>query len=114
MRTPEEVGVNIMDIVGAINSVSLEELDSILENISRNTTMGPLTDPTAWLGGQKFNEARLTKKAVQAIRDFKTEVSGIGNFTDVVMNPTYRIPNFLGRPHIPQRTKDHKAKRLHT
>ena len=82
MRTPERVGKSIEGIVKTINSVSIEELDSILKSISRDTTLGPMVDPTAWKGG-RFDAARQTKKVIQAIRDFKMEVSGIGDFAPI-------------------------------
>lgn len=83
MRTPEEVGEDIKSIVGAMNSVSIEELDSILQSISRDEALGPLIDPTLWGYGGKFEVAQQTRRVIQAIRDFKAEVSGIGNFVAV-------------------------------
>jgi len=80
MREPEEVGKSIEGLVVAINSVSSEELDSILSSISRDEAIGPMIDPTLWGHGGKFEAARQTRKVIQAIRDFKIEVSGIGNF----------------------------------
>ena len=84
MRTPEEVGKSIEGIVLAMNSVSIEELDSILQSISRDEALGPMIDPTLWGHGGKFEAARQTRKVIQAIRDFKAEVSGTGNFTNIV------------------------------
>jgi len=82
MRPPEEVGKSIKGVVKAMNSVSIEELDEILGDISRDEAFGPMVDPTAWRDG-KFDAARQTRKAIQAIRDFKVEVSGIGNFNQL-------------------------------
>ncbi len=86
MREPEEVGKSIEDIVAAMNSVSTEELDSILKSISRDEALGPMIDPTLWGHGGKFEAARQTRKVVQAIRDFKVEVSGIGNLAKVAQH----------------------------
>lgn len=83
MRTPEEVGNSIEIIVEAMNSISIEELDALLKEISRDEAIGPLVDPTLWRDS-KFDTARQTRKVIQAIRDFKVEVSGIGNLTKVV------------------------------
>lgn len=80
MRSPERVGNSIKGIVKAMNSISIEELDSILQSISRDEALGPMIDPTLWGHGGKFETARQTKKVIQAIRDFKVGVSGIGNF----------------------------------
>ena len=82
MRTPEKVGNSIKGIVKAMNSVSIEELDSILRSLSKDEAIGPLLDPTLWRAG-KFEAARQTRKVIQAIRNFKMEVSGIGNFNNV-------------------------------
>lgn len=79
MRAPELVGKSIEGIVLTMNSVSFEELDAILAAISRDEALGPMIDPTAWQGG-KFEAARQTRKVIQAIRDFKETVRGIGNF----------------------------------
>lgn len=82
MRTPERIGKSIEGIVKTMNSVSIEELDALLESTSRDTALGPMIDPTAWQGG-KFETARQTEKVIRAIRDFKVEVSGIGDFITV-------------------------------
>lgn len=79
MRTPEEVGKSIEGIVVAKNSVSIDEIDNILRSISRDTALGPMVDPSTWQGGGKFDATRQTRKVMQAIRDFKAEVQGIGN-----------------------------------
>ena len=84
MRTPEEIGKSLTSIVVAINSVRMEELDAMLGNINRDGSIGPLLDPTAWQEGM-FQAATQTKHVMQAIRDFKVEVSGIGNFATVVV-----------------------------
>ena len=83
MRESEEVGKSIEGIVETMNSVSIEELDSILQSISRDEALGPMIDPTLWGHGGKFEAARQTRKVIQAIRDFKMEVSGIGNLATV-------------------------------
>ena len=83
MREPEEVGKSIEGIVETMNSVSIEELNSILQSISRDQALGPMIDPTLWGHGGKFEAARQTRKVRQAIRDFKVEVSGIGNLATV-------------------------------
>lgn len=83
MRTPEKVGESIQCIVKSINSVSIEELDSILSSISQDTTLSPLIDPTEWMEGGRFNAAMQTRQVIHAIKNFKKEVSGIGNFTNV-------------------------------
>ena len=82
MRTSEEVGDSIKDIVKAMNSVSVKELDSILESISVDEAMGPILDPTTWQYG-RYEAANQTRTVIQAIRQFKIEVSGIGNFHKV-------------------------------
>ena len=79
-RAPEEVGKSIEGIVAAMNSISIEELDIILRSISRDSAIGPLLDPTYWRDTGMFEASHKTRKVVQAIRDFKVEVSGIGNF----------------------------------
>lgn len=83
MRTAIETGRSIEVIVEAMNSIEVEELKAILESISRDTALGPMTNPSAWQGGGKFDAARQTRKVIQAILDFKMEVSGIGNFLKV-------------------------------
>lgn len=80
MRAPERIGKSLEAIVAVMNSISIEELDYILKDISRSETIGPMTDPTAWQGGRKFEEARQTRKVMLAIKAFKVEVSGVGNF----------------------------------
>lgn len=80
MRTPEEVGRSIEELVIAMNAISIEELDSILRSISRDSAIGPLLDPTYWRDSGMFELSHKTRKVIQAIRDFKVEVKGIGNF----------------------------------
>lgn len=79
MRKPERIGKSIERIVKAMNSISIKELDMILEEGRRREALSLMLDPTAYQRGG-FEADRLTKKALEAIRSFKVEVSGIGNF----------------------------------
>ncbi len=78
-RTIPEVQQSIEDIVEAMNSIRIEEINRMLESANREETVGPMLDPTRYqMGG--FDAIRQTKKVLQAINDFKYAVSGIGNF----------------------------------
>jgi len=79
MRTPDEVGKSIEKIIEAMNSISLEELDDILQSIKKDEALGPMLDPTAWQAGG-FEITKQIWKVIKAIQDFKAKVSGIGNF----------------------------------
>ena len=79
-RTIPEVQQSITDIVTAMNSIRIEELNRMLESANREQTTGPMLDPTRFQGGEVFDAIRQTKKVLQAINDFKYEVSGIGKF----------------------------------
>ncbi len=79
MRTPEEIGESMKDIIRAMNSISIEELDEVLGAGHREEALGPMLDSTAYQRGM-FEANRQTKKVLEAIRNFKVEVSGIGNF----------------------------------
>ena len=81
MRTSIETGRSIEVIVEAMNSIELGEIDAILKSLSRDEAIGPLVDPTLWGHGGMFDVARQTRKVLNAIRAFKIEVSGIGNFS---------------------------------
>lgn len=78
-RPVVEVQKSIEDIVKAMNSIRVEELNSMLESANREQTMGPMLDPTRFQGGQVFDAIRQTKKVLEAIKTFKYEVSGIGS-----------------------------------
>ncbi len=82
MGVPSEVAESLGRIIAAMNSVSIEKLDIVLAGIGRDEAIGPMVDPTAWQDN-RFDVSRQTKKIIQAIRDFKVEVSGIGNFEPV-------------------------------
>lgn len=83
MRDIERIGTSLTAIVTVMNSISIEELDYVLKDISRDTAIGPMLDPTAWLGEGKFDEARKTEKVLEAVKAFKKEVSGIGFFATI-------------------------------
>ena len=83
MRTQEEVGKSIKGIVDAMNSISIDELNGILGSIGKDEALGPMLNPTFWQGGGMFEASRQTRKVIQAIHNFKVEVSGIGNFKAV-------------------------------
>jgi len=83
MRTRVEVGNDIKHVVTAMNSLSIEELDEVLLDISGDEGLGPLLDPTLWGHGGMFEASRQTRKVIRAIRVFKVEVSGIGNFSRI-------------------------------
>ena len=57
-REPEEVEKSIEGIVRTINSVSIDELDSILQSINSDEALGSMIDPTLWGEGGKFEERR--------------------------------------------------------
>lgn len=79
IRTAEQVQKSIEDIVKSMNSIRVEELNSILESARHEEAIGPLLDPTRFQRGG-FEVVRQTKTVIQAIKDFKYAVSGIGNF----------------------------------
>lgn len=80
MRTPEEIGVSLTLIVAAMNDISIEEIDAMLGNISRDSALGPMLDPTKWAREGLFEAAHKTQKVLGSIRQFKIDVSGMGNF----------------------------------
>ena len=79
IRTAEQVQKSIEDIVQSMNSIRIEELNSMLESANREEAIDPMLDPARFTVGG-FEAVRQTKKVLQAIKDFKYEVSGIGNF----------------------------------
>ena len=83
VRTPAEIGESLKAIVEDMNSMSIKELDAFIQSINRDEAIGPLLDPMAWRDTGRFAAAAGTKRALQAIRAFKIEVSGIGNFDSV-------------------------------
>ena len=82
MRTAVETGRSLEVIVEAMNSIEVEEIDVMLKSLSRDEAIGPMIDPTLWGHGGMFNVARQTRKVLDAIKAFKKEVSGIGNFNN--------------------------------
>ena len=83
MRTVEDVGQSLTDIVTAMNSISIEEIDAQVLEADKSEAIGPMLDPTLWAHGGMFEAARQTKKVMQSIREFKFAVSGIGHFRNV-------------------------------
>ena len=79
VRTIPEVQKSIEDIVEAMNSIRIEELNQMLQSAKREEAIGPMLD-TSRYQGDGFDAIRQTKKVLQAINDFKYAVSGIGNF----------------------------------
>jgi len=75
-----DIGVNLKAVVDNLNAVSEEELEEVINNANMEQTVGPMLDPTAFLGGEKFKQIHLTKRVMTAILQFKKEVSGIGSF----------------------------------
>lgn len=77
-----EIYQNMGVIVVAMNSIYIEDLKQMTQEISRDEAIGPLIDPTAWRDG-KFEEVSMVKITIKAVIDFKRAVSGIGRFHDV-------------------------------
>lgn len=77
-----EIYKKIGAIVVAMNDIGIEDLVKMTQEISRDETIGPFIDPTAWRDG-KFEDARMVKTVVRAIVDFKKAVNGIGRFNNV-------------------------------
>lgn len=76
---PLRVAGCIAAIMPHFNSISGEDLDALLSDISTQMAIGPLIDPTAWRDqeGVAFDGM---KTVLRAMRTFKREVAGIGRF----------------------------------
>lgn len=81
--TPEkaqEVGAALKTLVVAINHISEEDIDEMLQSASREMALGPMIDPTAFRDGNLFGKIHDTEKVLRTLREFKKEVKGIGDF----------------------------------
>ena len=63
-----------------MNALDPEVLDAMLRDLSRDSAIGPLLDPTLWRNEGLFDKAHKTEKVIRAIQAFKEEVKGIGFF----------------------------------
>jgi len=74
-----EVGAALRTLVVAVNHISEEDIDEMLHSASREAALGPMIDPTAW-DSNMFSKIHSTEKVLRALREFKKEVKGIGDF----------------------------------
>ena len=75
----KEISHKMNAIVVAMNDMAMDDLCQMSREIDEDEAIGPLMNPSAWMGG-KFEEVKMIKIVVQAIIAFKKEVSGIGRF----------------------------------
>lgn len=67
-------------LVITVNLISEEDIDEILRSASREMALGPLINPTTFMGGNLFDNLNGAEKVLWALLEFKKEVKGIGNF----------------------------------
>ena len=76
----QKVAGAIALMIPACNSITDDELAVLLNDIARESAIGPLLDPTLWSHGGKMRQFEGMRKVLMALRTFKREVSGIGRF----------------------------------
>jgi len=76
----QEVGAALRTLIVATNHISEEDIDEMLRSASREMALGPMIDPTAFRDGNLFGKIHDTEKVLKALREFKKEVKGIGDF----------------------------------
>lgn len=74
------IGASLRTLVVAVNNISEEDIDEMLHSASREAALGPMIDPTAFRDGNLFGKIHSTEKVLRALREFKKEVKGIGDF----------------------------------
>ena len=67
-------------IVLTFNAIEEEELEQLLKGVSQEEAIGPLPNPTAYMGGDRFDALQGTPKVIGEILRFKRTVKGIGGF----------------------------------
>lgn len=78
----DELGHNVRNLLSLLTLIPKKKLQgasvAAMQNIERASAIGPLLNPTAWLGGERFDNARETKavlKALIALRDLLPDQS---------------------------------------
>ncbi|MBA7593467.1 hypothetical protein ES703_00387 [subsurface metagenome] len=74
------VGAALRTLIVAVNHITEEDIDEMLRSASREAALGPMIDPTAFRDGDLFGKLHDTQKVLRALREFKKEVKGIGDF----------------------------------
>ena len=63
----EQIGAHLLQIRLNILGVTEGELREIIQSAQRDSTIGPLTDPTAWQGGERFDQIHRTIEVCEAL-----------------------------------------------
>ena len=58
-------------MLGALRTIPVEAFEAAIYRIQRETTIGPLLDPTAYLDGRQFDNAREFVDILRALRDVR-------------------------------------------
>jgi len=75
----KEIAVIMESIVTNVNTITNDDIDEILRDLSVEESLGPLLHPSDYQGG-RFERNHQFRKVLTALKGFKTTVSGIGNF----------------------------------
>ena len=71
---------SLTELCKVMNALDIEVLEAMLRDLSRDSAIGPLMDPTRWRDEGLFDKSHKTEKVIRAILTFKKEVKGIGFF----------------------------------
>lgn len=64
-------GVFIRNALSLIATVPVEAMQQAIERIERETTIGPFTDPTAYIDGSRFKNAREYQEILRSLIELR-------------------------------------------
>lgn len=76
----QEVGAALRTLIIAVNHISEEDIDEMLQSASKEMALGPMIDLTTFRDENLFGKIHDTQKVLRALKEFKKEVKGIGDF----------------------------------
>lgn len=73
----EMQGMFLRNALMMLKSVDPEKIKEGIQSLDRATTMGPLMDPTSWMGGERFDNAKGYRNTLELVLPLVEMLKGL-------------------------------------